>query len=307
MYCANFSLFGEDTVKSDFRSKELDTHKELCRLSGMCSVTGNPSSCCDKCSCEPSCNATGNDECCPDFIKIDSFNDGSNMMNFTDQRCIPLKLAKMNGYIEPGVFGYANCQNGPLHLKKRCELEYKSNEATLSDMLICVSNKTNTYYRNKHCALCHGEMENDLKYLTAAMNCYHPPFSEEIDIKRSVLETRNCTIVFKHEGDIPQDFNEKSCWTTIDRCNITGEWDKYDPELEDACHKDHSFIRFPYDNLRFQNVFCFLCNRLKASSYQRGCFHDIVIFPSFSGLLKIDTRTSTLASGNTILQSEVCE
>ncbi|KAH3830155.1 hypothetical protein DPMN_103393 [Dreissena polymorpha] len=150
-------------------------------------------------------------------------------------------------------------------------------------------------------------MENHLEYLTASMICYDPPFSEEIDVKRAVFETENCSIVFVTDPDIPYDFNEKSCWTSIDRCNITGRWDKYDSELEDACHKYHSVIRFPMNNLRFQNVFCFLCNGLEVIQFQKKCGLTQAKPYSFSGLLKIYTPATTASNGNTSSQREVRE
>ncbi|KAH3814955.1 hypothetical protein DPMN_143473 [Dreissena polymorpha] len=150
-------------------------------------------------------------------------------------------------------------------------------------------------------------MENHLEYLTASMICYHPPFSEEIDVKRAVFETDNCSIVFVTDPDIPYDLNEKSCWTSIDRCNITGRWDKYDSELEDACHKYHSVIRYPMNNLRFQNVFCFLCNGLEVEQFQKQCGGLQAKPYSFSGLLKIYTPATTASNGNTISQREVRE
>ncbi|KAH3781286.1 hypothetical protein DPMN_159113 [Dreissena polymorpha] len=259
---------------------------------------------CCVCSCEKSCKSTG--RCCPDFIEIDAFDDGANM-SVIEQTCIPLKLGPTQNYFESGYFGYINCHNGPLQLKQMCEIEYKSQEATLSDMVPCVSNTTHTYYRNKHCALCHGEMENNLEYLTVDMTCKHPPFSEEINIKRSVFETRNCDIVF--DRNIATIYNEKYCRTSIDRCNIKGLWVKYDSEWENACHTDHSVIQFPYDDLRHQNLFCFLCNGLEVKMFRPDCFDDEDVSDrySFSGLLKIDTPTSTVVIGNTILKTKICE
>ncbi|XP_019918392.3 uncharacterized protein [Magallana gigas] len=113
---------------------------------------------------------------------------------------------------------------------------------------------TNKTYANVNCSKCHGENE------TVSWAYYIECPYKEIDIDDYTdapslwngMMYSSCALKLTP----PVNTFQRHCEVTslVSTCNITGDWDVYDKEIQDACKHYQKPYKF------YQNVFCFLCN-----------------------------------------------
>ena len=107
------------------------------------------SSCCRPCTCDKYCHERK--LCCPDYNGSSEYVPVS---NYT-QMCLPAARNSLNRYRQ-FYFVRASCPvdfKGD-HLKEACEGNYAS---SVDDVIFVTSHDGQVTYKNKHCALCHGE------------------------------------------------------------------------------------------------------------------------------------------------------
>lgn len=118
------------------------------------------------------------------------------------------------------------------------------------------SSVTNRTYANTNCSKCHGE--NETISLTYYIDCPNEEieiiindYTDAPSLWNSMVQN-DCTLTLTP----PVHTFQRDCEVNplIRTCNITGDWDVYDKEIEDSC----TYYRKPYTF--YQNIFCFLCN-----------------------------------------------
>lgn len=224
-------------------------------------------SCCQKCSCDPDCYTVGN--CCPDmerFLAKDAINIEpiyacvfpEELLNIPRNLSIPRKM-----YSNVPFRIIDSCPNKSEPFPK-CE-----NPETLQDYVIVSDISNNFVYKNMHCARC-----NDVKYftdwtlLTLCPGLMWEFFKTVKDMHDFIL--KHCLL----KARPPESFElEKStCYfvhlSSIDKCNVTGQWDVDNKVLEEACLKERPTQNTVYRKLMplftsyliFKNVYCYMCN-----------------------------------------------
>ena len=132
---------------------------KACQFEQSCSTSNalssetnlNDLSCCRPCSCDKYCHERN--LCCPDFNESSEY---VPMLNYT-QMCLPAsRYADSLSVYEQYYFVRATCPvdfEGD-ELKEACEGNHVS---SVDDAIFVTSQDGQVTYKNKHCALCHGE------------------------------------------------------------------------------------------------------------------------------------------------------
>ncbi|XP_045190638.2 uncharacterized protein LOC123547531 [Mercenaria mercenaria] len=246
--------------------------------------------CCGDCSCDfPAC--MNNKTCCPDIL----FNH-INILNITStieevprrvtgqviqKDCIALYLSKYFISSKSSVFAYATCPSDTeAELVRNCTRSYNVFDLiSLSDLIPVRSTWSGDLYRNRYCALCHGERVGQLETLDLKLQCSESTvLSTDRDILHAVYVHGICDIGFLSE------YNFDACETARSGCNITGTFEDI------MCSMYRSVIKI--GDVPYQNAFCAICNQIfpddLTCAFNR--IHDGVNDFSFSGLLKLDNR-----------------
>lgn len=133
--------------------------------------------------------------------------------------------------------------------------EYSATEDL--ETVVPVSNRiTKQAFKNIHCAICNNVSRDDIIYWTVNLTCTEAVFLPRslTDVVFQVLELKNCNMLFK----LPEGYMPSSCKQVISSCNVTGEWDRYDPMIEVGCAAYWSQFSDFFKN--YKNIFCFICN-----------------------------------------------
>jgi len=266
---AFLSLFENDVQREVVREQ-----LRSCPLTDLCGFSLNVPmhqginrvACCLQCSCYfPFC--LSDDTCCPDIIPAFYFEDvyrNTSLETQKKKRCT-ITHAKYDYYFKLYALPmYSTCpRNTDSYLNGKCSDVYTYESSTLADMLPATT-MDDGIYRNKYCALCQGVAEDDLQFWSAKLNCLDTvefSMQSEDEILRQVFKSNTCDITFAVFGTV----SLSTCTPTINTCNVTGLWDKYDPVLEFKCHLYYSvyYRKLGYD---FQNVFCLQCNGFNVTS-----------------------------------------
>ena len=217
----------------------------------------NDGSCCDDCSCDTVyCFNSGT--CCPDTL--DYLPNIDESLSRIKRECVDTYLKKKVSSDTPvgnSVWMTTKCANDfndtvQIILRDKCE---NPEQFTDVDTKIPVTdNITHDIYRNMYCALCNFVVEEKMVYWDASVECSKAVLlpSSMKQIVEEVNEIPECNIIYKHpkmEGNLPE------CTYKITECNVTGNWEVYDPVVEAACHAYTAVFDFKYNN-----IFCYLCN-----------------------------------------------
>ncbi|KAL3882699.1 hypothetical protein ACJMK2_029012 [Sinanodonta woodiana] len=124
------------------------------------------------------------------------------------------------------------------------------------------SKRTLLSYVNRLCAVCFLEKDNDLEPwepLVAKCASAHSEITGSLTnstvLKRLLLE-RECVLVYNDlipnfYNCVPSTFRIAGI---VDSSNVTGMWDRYDPDIDWACKHHTTQLE------KFANVFCYICN-----------------------------------------------
>ena len=234
----------------------IQNHEAICWLDNNCAPS-DQGSCCQECSCEPDCTKFGT--CCPDVLE--DFDTVSNPeVSF---QCVQLSYPGHIIRFDNSELIVGEC---PRSLKEsadtknviqKCKVRYGTPD--LIDILPVDDSFTHITYANKHCAECHGVLEKDRVYWSAAIECKNSTFTPTSyqTLLSEINGTRDCDVILKPAGG----YIKKPCKELINSCNVNGDFDNYDNFTEQACKLYFS----PYME-RFRNPFCALCNGYDVNS-----------------------------------------
>ncbi|KAL3832443.1 hypothetical protein ACJMK2_024085 [Sinanodonta woodiana] len=334
--------FYNDVRQGVDRSKLIADTVLLCGIRSVCNqsaipfpvlpVTEQEISGCGPCSCDVDCWSRG--DCCVDlpYLYLTSscqstqliFN-GSNAQVDTNN-----KLEMIASCPEKNLY---------LEMKEKCD-GFRNDWALLdNDIQAPVTSViTHVTYRNKYCAMCHGDHDvirwdrfaecetpfdiniistvSEFENAFSENNCFllyeFPSSVQPIPLRRCIIEWACKNF---QPGDVfLEDFQNIFCYicnpsiatvyhdVIIDRCNLTGEWQLYDKGLEDGCLNLPSIRR-----LRpFKNIYCMLCNgRNTRNNTLQGHLGELsfIISSSLSGMIthvKFSETSLSNLLGNTV-------
>lgn len=230
-------------------------------------------SCCQECSCDADCYEIGN--CCPDAPFATAGKLKYPCVNFSGLMNISLETPDDSLWF---------------HVIDKCQDQFSLlahfgcyHAMDLED-LVPVSDPTNgRVYKNKHCATCNG-VYNYVNW-NLKISC-----SDIFLYSFQTTEQRNMYIFQNREkcrvNPVPPD--EKAgymsrCYPVSEirsTCNISGLWDVYDKDIEEACHlnRQNQNVIFSVQeqgtrvlDMKFANVYCFLCNTPKNTKRNDLC------------------------------------
>ena len=152
----------------------------------------------------------------------------------------------------------ASCQYGRSHEDKRCDLPSITTSNMFSDTYRPVISRVSyLVYRNRYCAACNND--TDIIPFDIEASC-----KDGFDINSfatleevwSSVKLFNCAVSYI----APEEFRNIIYECDVDdslisKCNVTGLWFDYDPEIEWACENFNSNALMNY-----RNIFCYICN-----------------------------------------------
>ena len=217
-------------------------------------------SCCANCSCEDDCWIY--DNCCPDKETTPTSISGLVCKSaLTKQRTSA--IFGMDWEKEYNRYKIqASCPLG----EKNTSLVQKCSGAINNsiDDIIWVSDKmSGTIYQNRYCALCHGVQ--DFTSWLLRTSCVDVLMTKATNIVKFILSDR-CDIVNEAPKSEKTRARTFACdISDIGACNMTGQWDKYDLNIDEACNKYY----WPYYDtstklqlyVLYRNVFCYACHK----------------------------------------------
>ncbi|XP_052760565.1 uncharacterized protein LOC128203246 isoform X1 [Mya arenaria] len=266
---------------------------------------GGSYACCLDCSCDSNC---GHD-CCPNVLE--DFMSPAEVEATRQWQCVHTQYTKSkNDYINIDnsfiLVGQCPSRVKNQDVKKKCLQKYDEYDfAEGPQYFVPVSSRFRTY-RNRYCAECQGETDGDLIPWSMHLRCeYGNAFLNRFTDIPSLLDERtDCYIFFQPPEDLTAGLEHCPIYTN--RCNVTGRWTTYDPDIEAACLSYRS-IYFNYNN-----VHCYLCNGGDASNVSPYCYdrgQGIYRAPkySFISLLDFNDLEKSLKAEGVMVPDENCD
>ncbi|KAK7498653.1 hypothetical protein BaRGS_00010030 [Batillaria attramentaria] len=137
-------------------------------------------------------------------------------------------------------------------------------------------------YRNKYCAACNG-VTNTIPW-DAVVQLHDPSsiagLTTPVEIFKKVMEDDVNEVLYNCSESLHS--HCRPCTTEISRCNETGDWAEFDPFVLRACveiYAPASQWDNPFDETRYRNPFCYLCN----TWYTWGRLLNKIDMPGISG------------------------
>ncbi|XP_045160679.2 uncharacterized protein LOC123525595 [Mercenaria mercenaria] len=248
--------------------------KKICRGEQSCSednITLLANSCCRPCECEDFCQEKGT--CCDG-------NSSNRIENVTAQVCLLAGLERSsidrrNTQLSP-YFVRAHCPKSFTNHSTRDKCETSTPES-IEDGVFVSSKNGKIVYKNRHCALCHGEEDPIMWAVGVDEKCVRDVFLSRSDTHHSLNASymneklmTSCTITFdrpsitswKHVVCAYEGLLISSC---PDLTSQKLSSDGIDKELNELCLKDNSALSVFHGKWQYANVYCYLCNRQKAA------------------------------------------
>ncbi|KAL4237353.1 hypothetical protein ACF0H5_002071 [Mactra antiquata] len=246
--------------------------------------------CCKECSCDfPDCLFTRS--CCIDILlKETQILTDAHFQDF-EPKCSSLSLAYneldpayTRGY---GAFLVNTCPLGTeQQLDANCSRHYTSEIQYYRDIVPVAHFLSPAIYRNRYCAICNGVEDEYLRQLNVLLTCEDTSVNlkTEHEAIQSAIDEDMCDLEFQS----PDGMNFEICTSAISRCNVTGQWETYDPEIEKACLMYSLIVNV--NKTYYNNVFCAQCNGITNIEplCQYNPFDMKTTKFSFSGLLKLE-------------------
>ncbi|KAH3837388.1 hypothetical protein DPMN_110776 [Dreissena polymorpha] len=284
----NGSYPGENDT---FISALVEEYRSLCPYTDTCYFEANHMnlsqysiatySCCKACFCSDSC---GN-ACCPDRLNARLSED--EFARIKHEKCVYPQFRQFDWTSSNAESSYIMVSRCPSEYhdvngtRMKCEKDYHDFDfndsfemflprSSLHSKILSGSylNYTVTY-KNGHCAVCHGAAQAFILW-RPMQACLSPfdfgfVFNNPKNISRFVKSKPNCNVIF----EFPKEYNvdPASCVLMIDKCNMTGNWRGYDPNVEEACLSYESVYKGEY-----KNVHCFMCNGYEKAEIDDYCY-----------------------------------
>ena len=277
------SIIGPETTTSKQSDDFLSRLPNICPYTNICEKSTQENTCCRACSCAHDCG----DNCCfrngtkanyvgsrPECLHVQRELPGKQMSNYKTY-----KIVRTCQIPEFALFG-------PLPMMQNSKPKDDSWKYKLSPVFSKVTNIT--YYNSKY-AECNDESEVDIVYWDRIEYCGGFVGQTYEDI-HGAIQNGHCDTVYKPPAQYRVLIQE--CYKIdVDACNIAGEWDFYDEQIEQGCKE----LRFPYiekhifDKHRkptvFANVFCYLCNSKRNTAVPEFCTEIGQFLDSFTTML----------------------
>ena len=207
---------------------------------------------CPPCKCTKDCVTTG--DCCPDLF-----------FSLPEMTCVSRTILwgtkkKEKAYLHLMV---GKCPvESDVSLMEKCE---KFNDTFFRLMYLPVTgNAQPITFKNKFCAECHDVTDYRPWYLdiecdeVADLN-----YISSVDELVSQAHNKGCIFQANDRHEKNSSYNQANCLdrsseTSFEKCNETGLWGTYDPDIRYACESEYT------NHFRvFKNVFCYMCNPSK--------------------------------------------
>ncbi|GFO02580.1 G-protein coupled receptor mth [Plakobranchus ocellatus] len=254
---------------------------------------------CTFCSCDrPMCQLYG--ICCPDIEEFETPDaeqgshdegreNGSSSPNSQVSEFPPEGTAAVTGSIVTSCEGNSlvirRCPPGypEGEARRKCEQEPAYKDLTLETFTRVIDLDTNVTYFNAYCAECHG-VKKTLDW-DVSIECVTPQWvyqatDESTFFKLSVQPHSTCGV---YQSRPPQFDPGPIClewWfhDVIDSCNVTGEWNEHNSQVQWLCENIVGLTYRLLDDRKqtFANIFCFLCNSPDMSKHFGD---DVCSFP----------------------------
>lgn len=297
------------TFRSGFERDMVYQQLKNCPLSPLCEFQlvdhyfAAGMSCCEPCTCDfPKCLQLGT--CCLDILLRNTniaketdvrISDGS--VNIPKPECLPLHLShnKIVGPTEllQGAFMYNTCPpETNQQLLHNCTRQYTNDLRHYRDTVPYMNKINGDVYRNIYCAYCNNVFDITLERAWVSLNCNDQLYTgSEHNTIEAAFEGTLCDLLFiSHET-----FHFSYCTVSISKCNTTGQWQSFNPEVARACEIYSSPIWI--QNESFENIFCAMCNGVEVESLLCSVGNPDVRF-SFSGLLKLEESKGSLVNSH---------
>lgn len=210
--------------------------KEFCGFEQKCAknltdVAKMENSCCKSCECIEICREK--DTCCVDMKEL------SNTTDVIKQQCLPAVYMPRGVEELTGINSYyvrAHCPTAfaDSRIKEKCE---NKTAHSLDDITFVSSENETIIYKNKFCGLCHGEIRTIPWNLTISLDCGVTLFEQNLTLKNVVSTLLNkCAISMtgpRHSAVEDTVCIDRSL--LISECNITGEWEEFESDLQELC------------------------------------------------------------------------
>ena len=255
----------------------------LCPHTNICEKYTQDTTCCRACSCAHDCG----DSCCfrngtkanyrgskPDCLHVQRELPGKQLSNYRTY-----KIVRTCQIPEIALFG-------PLPVMRNNQPSDDSWKYKLSPVFSKITNIT--YYNSKY-AECNDEFGVDIVHWDRIENCGGFIGQTYEDI-HNAIHKGNCDTVYNPPAQY-RDLIQECYKIDVDACNIAGEWDYYDEQIEQGCEE----LRFPYiekyifDKHRkptvFANVFCYICNNKRNAAVPEICTEIDQFIDSFTTML----------------------
>ncbi|KAH9520288.1 Adhesion G protein-coupled receptor E3 [Bulinus truncatus] len=251
---------------------------------------------CFPCDCQkPRCLLYG--ICCPEVHRL-SGKDGSSTYHFSgpspssrsDNTSLPANVERGRvkiGFYAQNKYTYLFISSCPddytdQNVKRFCEeddLDEVPQYQLMDKVNKAVDPVSGITYFNRYCAECNSATE--IVSWSSYTECDHYlhlyKAVDEIDFyKLSRHAGSSCNVTESPSWNVSNHlyFSTYHDWfgPVIDRCNVTGRWSAYDPDVESACFKMSGFVyTVRKDQLRYSNVFCAICNSEAYPNFKTSC------------------------------------
>ena len=235
--------------------------------------------CCGSCSCPRDTECMKTRDCCIDTLPRLLTSEEVKAIHDDPAKCIyaqyrPYDVNKYNGQ---SYILITKCSED-YHVegvKEKCLRKYSDFDLVteIPEYLPVTDNRTMTSYKNLFCGLCNHVSRSELIFWDTEVECNESIVLDETqrirtlsDIEQFIARDNRCNLVFEEPYYLQ--FREpfiQRCNAYIERCNITGLWQHFDPELESLCT---SYIS---SYMGYRNVHCYLCNGFEISTVEDIC------------------------------------
>ncbi|KAK3598839.1 hypothetical protein CHS0354_007445 [Potamilus streckersoni] len=230
-------------------SKLISVAKSIFGVESFCnaSTVQDTASLSNLCTCSEDCIRTTT--CCPD-----------NPYSYMKQSCLNIAIYLPVGSNQLARKMVDACPYHETHILPICR---EGVSRSIFDVPVS-SKRTRLSYVHRLCALCSMEKDNDLEpWEPVVAKCVSSPSEMtesfmDMAVLKQLLSEGKCVLVYNESvaydrNCIPSVANE-NVEGIVDSCNVSGLWDRYDPDIDWACK--HYATQFE----QFANVFCFICN-----------------------------------------------
>ena len=294
----NSLIIKDDSVAKSYQFP--DDIQELCPFADICQLQAKKemklpyTSCCRSCYCDADCGRRG--ECC--------FKEDDNKNSETENATVCIRTA-VQGAGSPILSSIKEYRviDSCLSSEETCK-EKKS--APWGALFPGYSPKTESIYFNRQCAACNNVDDFQLWKFYIMSDATDDVSNENI---LDALQGKGYPIAFIPPNS--DDVKKHECFkSAINACNVTGNWQEYDSDVEEACYRFHAPVLYRHEQVLFSNIYCLVCNAM-SGDYVEGCMPNPLYSKglsqnALSGLLDFTTISQTSSPKASVISGNGC-